>query len=414
MRVTRPARQGACGSASTRPSRAGADRQGRLALPPPRLRHRRHRSDARLLDHLARHGRWLGWGPARHGVGGNIASYVRIVEEDCFVELYCDMEQLQDDHEPRDWPDDRFSSNTWGPLPPRSYFRFDPTAVEWERESLRDAGRAAAAPRRDPPRLLLPRSPEGRSSLVPHPPWHYVGDFLVIEYWADPAAALSVLPPGLEPHPDPGRCAAVFADWQSCSERGGELLDPSRSQYKEFFIVVNALLDGEEVTTCPSSGSIATSPSRAAGCRASRRSSARSGSRARSASTAPPIPGLRPGAVFGGTCAAYERRVAEAHRDARAPHRVRPDAQRPAASSTCGTSRGSSRPPRRSGRARARLAHEPRPRRSRRSGRAARRSSSSALRTRNTTRSRPRDRQGIPVHVRLHRRRPGDREGPAA
>ena len=48
-----------------------------------------------LLDRLARHGRWLGWGPARHGVGGNIASYVRIVEEECFVELYCDMEQLQ-------------------------------------------------------------------------------------------------------------------------------------------------------------------------------------------------------------------------------------------------------------------------------------------------------------------------------
>ena len=57
------------------------------------------------LDHLGRHGRWLGWGPARHGVGGNIASYVRIVEEECFVELYCDMEQLQADHQPRVWPD---------------------------------------------------------------------------------------------------------------------------------------------------------------------------------------------------------------------------------------------------------------------------------------------------------------------
>ena len=34
----------------------------------------------------------------------------------------------------------------------------------------------------------LPRSPEGRASLVPPPPWHYVGDFLVIEYWADPDA----------------------------------------------------------------------------------------------------------------------------------------------------------------------------------------------------------------------------------
>ena len=74
-------------------------------------------------------------------MGGNIASYIRIVEEHCFVELYCDMEQLQEGHVPRDWPDDRFSSNTWGPLPPRSYFRFDSTAVEWERDSLEMLGR---------------------------------------------------------------------------------------------------------------------------------------------------------------------------------------------------------------------------------------------------------------------------------
>lgn len=92
------------------------------------------------LDHLGRHGRWLGWGPTRHGVGGNIASYVRIVEEECFVELYCDMEQLAPDHQPRQWPDDRYSSNTWGPLPPRSYFRFDAAAVESERESLEMQG----------------------------------------------------------------------------------------------------------------------------------------------------------------------------------------------------------------------------------------------------------------------------------
>ncbi|HWD66050.1 MAG TPA: VOC family protein [Solirubrobacteraceae bacterium] len=92
------------------------------------------------LDHLGRHGRWLGWGPVRHGVGGNIASYVRIVQEECFVELYCDMEQLQAGHEPRHWPDIRYSSNTWGPLPPRSYFRFDERAIESERESLEMLG----------------------------------------------------------------------------------------------------------------------------------------------------------------------------------------------------------------------------------------------------------------------------------
>jgi acetoacetate decarboxylase len=97
----------------------------------------------------------------------------------------------------------------------------------------------------------IPRTATGRASLVPPPPWHYVGDFLVVDYWADPAAVTALLPPGLDPHPDPGRCAAVFADWQSCSDGGDELVDPIRSQYREFFIVVNALLDGEEVTTCP-------------------------------------------------------------------------------------------------------------------------------------------------------------------
>jgi len=97
----------------------------------------------------------------------------------------------------------------------------------------------------------IPRTTTGDASLVPPPPWHYVGDFLVVDYWADPAACTALLPPGLDPHPDPGRCAAVFADWQSCSEGGDELTDPIRSHYREFFIVVNALLDGEEVTTCP-------------------------------------------------------------------------------------------------------------------------------------------------------------------
>ena len=94
-----------------------------------------------LLDHVARHGRWVSWGPTRHGIAGNIATYVRIPEEECHVELYCDMEQLPEDHVPRVYPDDRFSSNTWGPLPPRSYFRFDPVAIESERESWETRGK---------------------------------------------------------------------------------------------------------------------------------------------------------------------------------------------------------------------------------------------------------------------------------
>ncbi len=50
----------------------------------------------------------------------------------------------------------------------------------------------------------VPRTSTGRASLVPPPPWHYVGDFLVVDYWADPDAVRAVLPEGLDPHPDPG------------------------------------------------------------------------------------------------------------------------------------------------------------------------------------------------------------------
>lgn len=74
----------------------------------------------------------------------------------------------------------------------------------------------------------------------------------MFEYWADPSAVKAVLPPGLAPYrEDPGRCAALFVDWQWCTDGAEELDDPVRGQYREFFLVVNALLDGELVTTCP-------------------------------------------------------------------------------------------------------------------------------------------------------------------
>jgi catechol 2,3-dioxygenase-like lactoylglutathione lyase family enzyme len=93
-----------------------------------------------LFDSLAQHGRWLAWGPVRHGIAQNVCGYVRITEEPLLVECYVDMEQLEPEHEPRHWPDDRHSSNTWGPLPPRSYFRFDEEAIRYERESLETRG----------------------------------------------------------------------------------------------------------------------------------------------------------------------------------------------------------------------------------------------------------------------------------
>ena len=157
----------------------------------------------------------------------------------------------------------------------------------------------------------LPRSPNGMASLVPSPPWHYVGDLLVLEYWADPAAVAAVLPPGMEPfEEDPGRCAALFVDWQSCTDSHDELVDPARSQYREFFLVANGVLDGRHVTTCPyiwvdrdfalargwiqgfpkKLGSIWITRTYGLDCAAD--------------------PGLKPGAMFAGTCAANDRRLA--------------------------------------------------------------------------------------------------------
>jgi catechol-2,3-dioxygenase len=94
------------------------------------------------LDHLAQHGRWVIWGPGRHGVAASLFAYIRIPEEELIVELYADMEQLRPGHTPRDWEDTPHSSNVWGTLPPRTYFRFDAEAIEIERGQLQALGQA--------------------------------------------------------------------------------------------------------------------------------------------------------------------------------------------------------------------------------------------------------------------------------
>ena len=86
------------------------------------------------LDHLAAHRRPIVWGPGRHGMAQNLFAYWRMPEEDTFIEFFADMEVLGPNHQVRHFPDDAFASNTWGQLPPRSYFRFDEEAIraEWD------------------------------------------------------------------------------------------------------------------------------------------------------------------------------------------------------------------------------------------------------------------------------------------
>jgi catechol 2,3-dioxygenase-like lactoylglutathione lyase family enzyme len=85
-----------------------------------------------VLDHLAQHRRPITWGPGRHAMAQNLFAYFRMVEEEHFVELFTDLEQLESDHVVRHFPDDPHASNAWGILPPRSYFRFDREAIESE------------------------------------------------------------------------------------------------------------------------------------------------------------------------------------------------------------------------------------------------------------------------------------------
>jgi catechol 2,3-dioxygenase-like lactoylglutathione lyase family enzyme len=88
------------------------------------------------LDHLGKNKRHIVWGPGRHGMARNLYSYFRMPEEDLFIELFADLEQLREDHVPRDYPDDAHASNVWGILPPRSYFRFDAEAIRAENDQL--------------------------------------------------------------------------------------------------------------------------------------------------------------------------------------------------------------------------------------------------------------------------------------
>jgi acetoacetate decarboxylase len=97
----------------------------------------------------------------------------------------------------------------------------------------------------------LPLTPTGKSSINPPPPWHYSSDFLDIEFWADPDAVAAVLPEGLAPDPSAaGHANALFFDWQF-SGSNEEYLEPARYQYREFFILVDALWNGTPVAFCP-------------------------------------------------------------------------------------------------------------------------------------------------------------------
>ncbi|MFC4149907.1 acetoacetate decarboxylase family protein [Micromonospora mangrovi] len=97
----------------------------------------------------------------------------------------------------------------------------------------------------------LPLSPRGTAGLVEPPPWHYAGDLLAVEFWTDPAEAAATLPPTLTVDPDTaGRGLALFIDWQYAG-RDIDQLQPARSQYREFMVLLDARHGQRAVAWCP-------------------------------------------------------------------------------------------------------------------------------------------------------------------
>ncbi len=160
--------------------------------------------------------------------------------------------------------------------------------------------------------FMFPRSATGAASLVPAPPWHYSGTTLTLEYRADPAAVAALLPDPLEPaDDDPGALAVIWADWQSCSDNGGELLDPIRSQYMEVFIVARCKYQGQHYSRClyiwvdrdyaMVRGHHQGYPKKLGSCFLTR-----------PVTVGKAGPRLQPGGEFGATLAAYDRRLIDA------------------------------------------------------------------------------------------------------
>ncbi|REK15702.1 MAG: acetoacetate decarboxylase [Actinobacteria bacterium] len=99
--------------------------------------------------------------------------------------------------------------------------------------------------------FLFPKSPTGKASLIPAPPWHYSGEMITVEYRTDPGRVAELLPEGAElPEDDPGAVAIIWADWQSCGDDFAEILDPARAQYKECFVVIRGVWEDELWSRC--------------------------------------------------------------------------------------------------------------------------------------------------------------------
>jgi acetoacetate decarboxylase len=93
---------------------------------------------------------------------------------------------------------------------------------------------------------ILPLSPEGRSSLLDAPPWHYGGNVMHLTFRTDEKKVRALLPQPLEMGPKPGEGVVWFVEWVSASDATPDLsfINPERSIYRECIVMVSCQFDG--------------------------------------------------------------------------------------------------------------------------------------------------------------------------
>lgn len=101
--------------------------------------------------------------------------------------------------------------------------------------------------------FCYPLTPEGKSSVVGHFPWHYGTEYITIAYEADQDEIAKWLPEPLEPSKEAQGVAYVaFSKWWSVWDQGEDLpaINPGRTQYQEGAIWVGCSFKGEEGQIC--------------------------------------------------------------------------------------------------------------------------------------------------------------------
>src|SRR3984893_6418977 len=102
-----------------------------------------------------------------------------------------------------------------------------------------------------PKAFSVPITPQGKSALATLPPWHYPRDCLAIKYGADQKAIAALPPPGVTvDEQSAGRAFFWFLDWQFTGSND-ELTDPARYQYREAFVLVEAVFERTAINYCP-------------------------------------------------------------------------------------------------------------------------------------------------------------------